>query len=564
MSNSEQLNIDITAKDAASKVVDGLQTKVDKLDKSDPEIDVNADTRGADSDLDALDEQLDKLTNRDKLVVLALRAGAVQTELRDVASQLATIDASDPTIDATFTSYRELSGQLDDIEGKMKAIGDADPDAGKNLAGARDRLREVGDESGKAQGAIHGMAGNAAGDFAATTAGIGPLGEAIGQLTEGALSGEIAMKGMATAGLGMGAIAGGIMLVNKIMGEFAKTAERTAKLKAFDAEQVKLYTDALREGKSAAEALADKITAAGEATFITRSSLDSFGEGFRTQNDLADEFARAGVSITQFATAITNGRPAVDQLEEAMRLAGVAGDDITAIISAARHESESYAEAQEKNARITKLLTDETAEANAAFGKGAAAMGAAAVKAAGLGGAARQTARDFDHLDAAYRGLTDQFSDESAWLDLKDQIDTTAQAAWDAAAATENQAGAARDARQAQLDLIESVSQYAKEVLGLPPQQVTEIVAAVNRGDLAEADRLLDEATRTRTAWIDVQVKALTGALTGALTSIQGSGGRPVPGTTTINNFGAGTGGALPSLSAAAAPARWARINGRG
>jgi len=47
----EKLEIDVTAKDDASKVIDSLQGKVDKLEKSDPEVDVKADAGKAASDV---------------------------------------------------------------------------------------------------------------------------------------------------------------------------------------------------------------------------------------------------------------------------------------------------------------------------------------------------------------------------------------------------------------------------------------------------------------------------------------------------------------------------------
>jgi hypothetical protein len=341
------------------------------------------------------------------------------------------------------------------------------------------------------------------------------------------------------------------------MGEFQKSAERVAKLKAFNADEVKLYTDALNEGQSAADALADKISEAGEAIFQVSSSLDSFGEGWRTTTDLTEVFARNGVTVSQFADAIVGGTDKVDLLEEALRAAGVSADDVTAIISAARNEADNYSTAADRQAKITRVLGRETDFA-------ADSIGAAAVKTAGLGAASRRTATDIDYMAAAYEGLTAKFTDEAAWLALEDGFAATEQAIKDATTATEDQEGATRDARQAQLDLIQSVADYGQEVLKLPADKVTDIVAAVDRGDLAEANRLLDEATKARTAWINVQVSALTGALLGALTRPSGSGAAPVPGsatTTTINNFGAG--GRIPSLAAAAAPARWARINGR-
>src|SRR4029077_18564997 len=112
--------------------------------------------------------------------------------------------------------------------------GDADPDAGAGIDKARARLEGLGEEAGKAQGAVHSMAGNAIGDFAATATGIGPLGEALGQLTEMATGGESSLKQLTTAGLGLGAISGAMFLVNGLMATFQKSAAEAAKIKAFN------------------------------------------------------------------------------------------------------------------------------------------------------------------------------------------------------------------------------------------------------------------------------------------------------------------------------------------
>jgi hypothetical protein len=72
----ENLQIDITAKDDASKVIDPLQKKVDKLEQTDTTVDVEADTGDAAGDVDSFAKKLAKLSDSDQVVVLALRAGA--------------------------------------------------------------------------------------------------------------------------------------------------------------------------------------------------------------------------------------------------------------------------------------------------------------------------------------------------------------------------------------------------------------------------------------------------------------------------------------------------------
>lgn len=57
--------------------------------------------------------------------------------------------------------------------------------------------------------------------------------------------------------------------------------------------------------------------------------------------------------------------------------------------------------------------------------------------------------------------------------------------------------------------MADAILGYIGNVEDIPPEKITEIEAAIDRGDLAEAQRLLDEAARTRTATINVQAIGL-------------------------------------------------------
>ena len=52
--NEVALNIDITAKDEASKVIDGITKKAEGLEKLEPEIGVDADTKAAEKSIDGV------------------------------------------------------------------------------------------------------------------------------------------------------------------------------------------------------------------------------------------------------------------------------------------------------------------------------------------------------------------------------------------------------------------------------------------------------------------------------------------------------------------------------
>ena len=137
-----EVRFDIVATDKASKTArPGRRQGRTGREARPDQVDVTADTKQADHSIDGMADQLDKLTDADKVVVLALRAGAAQSELSDLATKIATVDASDPDIAVTFDRFNEVSGQLDDLEAQIKEIGDADVDAGANLEKARGRLK---------------------------------------------------------------------------------------------------------------------------------------------------------------------------------------------------------------------------------------------------------------------------------------------------------------------------------------------------------------------------------------------------------------------------------------
>jgi hypothetical protein len=120
------------------------------------------------------------------------------------------------------------------------------------------------------------------------------------------------------------------------------------------------------------------------------------------------------------------------------------------------------------------------------------------------GGAAAR-ARD---LEAAYEDLHDELGDSRSYLDAQDGFDQVAAAA--AAAYTAAVTGsadaeqAARDQQRAVLDLKGDVVDYAEAVGGIPPEQVTRILAMIDRGELAQAEAELAALERARTVSVGI------------------------------------------------------------
>lgn len=276
----ERLEVEITADDKASKVIDPLKKKVTDLDKTTTTVTVEGDTKAADRDIDSFAKRLEQLTTSDQIVLLSLKAGAAQSELTDLATDIARLDGSDPEIDVKVARYNELTGELDQIENKIRGIADADPDAKQHLQQASSKLERMGVESGKAGDAVHSMAGNAIGDLAATAAGVGPVGEAIGQLTEGVLGGEIAFKQLAKAALSIGAITAGVLFINNVIGTYRKEAEAAAKVEAFNVKNAEEFAKWATEGKDAVAEYTNQAREAGKIEVAP--DVDDFNKAFDT------------------------------------------------------------------------------------------------------------------------------------------------------------------------------------------------------------------------------------------------------------------------------------------
>lgn len=570
-----EVRFDVVASDKASKILDDVADKAEKVEQSDPTVDVTADTGNADHSIAGFQDQLDKLTGADQIVVMALRAAAAQSELSDLSTKIATLDASDPTVAVTFDRYAEVAGQLDDLETKIKAVGDADPDAGANFEKATGRLKAVGDEATKTGDAVHSMAGNAIGDFAATATGVGPLGEALGQITEAALGGETSMRDMAKAGAGLALIATSISIVNGIMQDSAqRAADAASRTEEFRkalkgaTDQVAALNGVMEDNAQALTTFdADARTAWGGFAEGALGAIEKlpvvgglFGDAGQNITNIIQALNDAGISYTEFNKQVTNtqnGLPILEAMADAARMNG----DVTAaqaegIKQFARVSVDAYNDAT----AAQKYFTDQTDTTNVSTLAVGEAMDRAAAAAGRNDDATRDAARTQRDMDAAARHATDALQEQSdkldalrgnisndqAWVDLQsafDQVRDSAATAFDKAKTGSEDADAAirthiTDTNNLKLAVID----YGTTVLGLPADQVTNIVTHVDDSQLDQLEARL--ARIKANATINAQIIDKGGAGYGP-----GGVPRSVP---------------VPSMASAAAPARWARINGRG
>jgi len=584
-----EVRFDIVATDKASKQLDQVADKAEQVEKLDPTVDVTADTKQADHSVEGFADQLDKLTDADKVVVLALRAGAAQAELGELATKLATVDAADPDIAVTFDRFNEVSGQLEDLETQIKTIGDTDVDIGEgggaNLEQAQAKLKGLATEADNTKGAVHSMAGNALGDMAATTSGLGPLGEAVGQLTEQALSGEAGLAGLAQAGLGLGAVAGAMMIVQAAMDSFAKARAKVAALKKFEHDDIDAFAESIKKGTDATQDYIDRMTEAGKVTGVVDLAVGKLN--FSQIEDLTSILREGGISAEDFAKGVTGSFDDLARFDQAVRATSLSVADQDRIISAAGNTYTDYGKASDNAAQFTAVFGN---KANITAGQVDDLKGSTAELRAKMYEANRTgtdlnvtlgtSAGKTQALERAYQELSDTISGDQAFIDLEDQI-AAVEDAGNAAIVAQKEANDARrtgakDATDQQREAEASMRAYQTAVnqtkddiihlaatAGANPVELKAALDKVDQGDLngAKADA---------EAWSRRNPIVLTAEMRVALIRALGSGLGPaviVPTittgsapTTTVNNFLAAP---VAAREMARAQGRRARINGR-
>lgn len=574
----EKLQIDITAKDDASKVIDPLVKKVDQLEKSDPTVEVDADTKSATNDVDSFAKKLDKLSSSDQVVLLALRAGAAQTELADIATQLATIDASDPDVDVKLSRYQEVSGQLDDLQGKIKAIGDADPDVGANLDVAKHKLDGITESSGRAKDAVHGMAGGVIGDMASTATGIGPVGEALGQLAEQAQAGESSIRELASAGATMGVLAAAVYVLQGAMQSIAET-------KAFHTAEVDAYTKSIKAGSDATQDLADRLTDTGKImaapSFTNLSNWIGLSDAVR---DVTKTVTQAGLTVDTYTQLVTGVSGAIGEWANAQVAAGVDAKTVADAVDVLFKAHKDYETAVKASTESAKFFTQTEQAVTAAADDYVNTLADVAANTRNTSGdtrvlinALRDAKTGVHDLDAGYQALQGTIDHDQSMINLKNKIDDVRQAGDDALAAQvaanealasgAKDAGAKQDEATTKMRAFQTATNDLKsdiirlgQTAGENPVDVKADLDKIDQGDLdavaADAEAYyrrnpIDAATRLKLISTIV-------AGVGQPVTITGGSVQSAPGV--VNNFLARPAAAR---EIARTQSRHARINGR-
>lgn len=259
----------------------------------------------------------------------------------------------------------DVEADADALAAALRRVDDVKVTAAQ--AGFRDlgdAVGQVRDQQDRARGATNSFVGNAMSELPGVSDAFGPVGEAVSQMTEGILEGEIGLRQFAAAGAAMAVTT---FVVKGIADHFADIAAT----RAFRREEVEDYTDALLDADDALGAIMSKLTEDNRIEFRL------FDETF----DLVPLLASAGVTVEQFGRAISEGREGLDRLRGAMESAGVGAGEIALIVGAAEDQVADLAAATERAAQITAVFgataadaADSSADATAASEAAAAAL----------------------------------------------------------------------------------------------------------------------------------------------------------------------------------------------
>lgn len=525
MASNEKIQIDIGAKDAASPVIEKLASKIDGLESDEARIVVTADTKKLQDQLDRARIKLGTLTG-DEYSVQARLVGSLEADVAQAKDLLDKLDGQTATV------------KIDSV-------------------GAKQGIDDLGKSADSSKSVLANMVGNATQDLGALGGVAGSAGVAIGQMGEymadaraqGEGFGSI-LKNFAPIG---GAIAGISIATAAFSDIMSKMAAGQAATKAFATDRIKLFTEAMREGKDVAEEYAGALEETGEVIVATGTkagpawtkilpgvreitgALGLMGKFGAEINDILPLLNKAGVQSEIWSEIVTSDAPvqAMAQLREALTQTTLSQDEQHKILIAARAEQDLYNESVANGTEMNKFfatsvidvdgaiknLVPSEEELKQAHDDAAAAAKNNADKVRELRDGFKEAESAADRLKTKNQELRDEISNDQFLLDLKDQwrdVEIAGDEAMQAAVDGTLDAGIKMDDYiQKQNDAKIALLDYRDELGTLPTEKVVPIIAQIDEGSFAEAERRMTILMRNREA--DLRIIANGGAGYGRL-----------------------------------------------
>jgi hypothetical protein len=404
-------------------------------------------------------------------MVSKIEAGgrSVDGYVTDLQRMGLTFDDIRTDVDELADSIRKVESTRGSIDALRAPLKDVDENLGK--------VRDTGDQS---RSVLANMVGNSVQDLGALGGVAGTAGMAIGQIAEYATEGSLNLTSLAKVAGPMVGVGVAVAGVSWVMGQLKGNTQEAKE----EAEGMLAVHVALRDGKFE----------------------DAGGKLAEKYGDLAGALAEMGVpqdEVMQFIIGASEQMPTFNRLLEENKVqfaeGGVGLTDFGGKLNDLGGDVYSARDAfSEQAAQLTA-----TEEATRLFSEA-------------LIGVARETGnteiatRD---LDEAYKLLTGQLSDEEAWLSLQEDMRRFRGDLADSGLS-------ANEKRLKIVQLKQELIEYAAEVGNIPPEKQTEILALIEEGNIAAAERALSSLTRPRSVPINANVIA--------------PGGRYIPGGSNI------------------------------
>lgn len=273
------------------------------------------------------------------------------------------------------------------------------------------------------------------------------------------------------------------------------TAKEAAKAEKFRLAQDQL-NDALKEFTLAAGGV---VAAYGPMVAQTASAITKVSEFAAAAEDATEVVGGLKNAVEIFTQPWGPAQAAIAAATEVIDTNAMSLDEMTATLKEANITGADAATITQAWYDAHKLLNPALAETERETRKLDGAMGdvidaeqVAADKAAAYSAQVDKTAgevkADIDAMEVKWRGLHDMVDQDKAWIGIQNQVDDVKLALIDAGTALKEKGPSSpeaitanRDARDKMDDLKNAVITYGKEILGLPPEKVTELLAKIDQ-----------------------------------------------------------------------------------
>jgi hypothetical protein len=467
-------------------------------------------------ELAATDKALDDVGSAGKQMAEAMNRAADDA--------IAEIDATRQAVDALERALGpDFTGDTTEVVANLKRVGltaqDVERDA-EDLAAAIKRaddvkvhavkqgfddigkaVRDVDVDTGRTKSTMANFAANSAEELPGISNALGPVVTGLGQLVEGAAEGETNIKQLVTAGAGFAAFG---FILSQVKGHFDKIEA----VKAWKTDEVDDYKSALEDTDTVLQGIIEKLKEDKNIGVML------FGD---EETDITGKLAQIGLSVEDFALLVEGGETKLREWGTAMKDAGVDADAVDLIMLSAGQQAEALDGAlagAEATAKVFGMSAEDAATHAARLADEEKRVHDESKNTQrGLENVNEElleTERDANRAEIALSDLRGEMSNREGFLNIQagfEQVQTLGAEAWLAVATGAADAEAkARDYELAQIGLKDEIIAYAEEVGNVPPEKLTTILTAIDKGELEWAEAQIELLTRPRSIYTNIVV----------------------------------------------------------